>query len=433
MSQLEEQPVPVEEIQKPSIAIDATNASPADIARTTLRAKVRHHHVLVSYDGNANSESVRIADRAGAFVLDTSDSSESAQQTLVKAAKAYGFCGLIWHSTPSEPIDYARTIHEFENSEEYVVTAALGSSTFEEDEAETDVLVAIPAYNEEETIYEVVSETLQSADRVIVVDDGSEDDTTARAEEAGATVRKHRRNKGYGAALQTAFDEADRLGVEHLVILDGDGQHDPADVPKLVDAQRGTGAEIVIGSRFYGDSDVPLYRRFGLFVVDTLTNVGLGTFRHDSWISDTQSGFRAYDADAIRSIARDDAIGTQMSASTDIIHHAINQNYAIDEVGTRITYDAENSNSQHPLSHGVVLVRNLLTLIEQERPIMLIGVPGFVATFIGAGLGYWALTNLLRTGDFPVGLAIASVFFALAGGLACFSAIILHSIEIHLG
>ncbi|WP_276282369.1 glycosyltransferase family 2 protein [Halorussus caseinilyticus] len=433
MKNVEEQPVSAEETQKPTVAIDATNATPAEVARTSLRAKIRDHPVLVSHDGNATPESIRIADRAGALVLDTSDSTEGTQSTLVKVAKTYGFCGLIWHGVPSEPIDYDRSIHDFENSEEYVVSAAIGSAATEGTGSRTEVLVAIPAYNEAETIGEVVTEVRQFADRVVVVDDGSGDDTAERAEQAGARVVVHRRNQGYGGALQTAFEEADRLGVEHLVILDGDGQHDPADVPKLVETQRETGAEIVVGSRFLGDSDVPLYRRFGLFVVNTLTNVGLGAFRPESWIRDTQSGFRAYDADAIRSIAEDDSIGTQMSASTDIIHHAFNRNYSVEEVGTRITYDGENANSQHPLSHGVVLIRNILTLIEQERPIMLIGVPGFVATFVGFGLGYWALTNLFRSGDFPVGLAIASVFFVLAGGLACFSAVILHSIEVHLG
>ncbi|WP_137286117.1 glycosyltransferase family 2 protein [Halorussus salinisoli] len=431
MKNLEEQPVSIEDTQKPTVAIDATRATPGDVARTTLRAKIRDYPVLVSHDGVASPEALQIADRAGALVLDTSESTEETQMTLVKAAKTYGFCGLIWHDAPSEPIDYSRTVYEFENSEEYVVSAAIGSS--EDRGAQTEVLVAIPAYNEADTIGEVVSEARQFADRVVVVDDGSDDDTAARAEEAGATVVAHPRNRGYGGALQTAFAEADRLGVEHLVILDGDGQHDPADVPKLVETQRETGAEIVVGSRFLGDSDVPLYRRFGLFVVNTLTNLGLATFHRGSWIHDTQSGFRAYDADAIRSIVEDGSIGTQMSASTDIIHHALDRNYSVEEVGTRITYDGENANSQHPLSHGVVLIRNILTLIEQERPIMLIGVPGFVATFVGFGLGYWALTNLFRTGDFPVGLAIASVFFVLAGGLACFSAVILHSIEVHLG
>jgi hypothetical protein len=93
------------------------------------------------------------------------------------------------------------------------------------------ISVAIPAYNEAETIAEVVVETREYADEVVVIDDGSADDTAARACDAGATVIEHDHNEGYGAALRTAFETADRRGVDHLVVLDGDGQHDPTDIP----------------------------------------------------------------------------------------------------------------------------------------------------------------------------------------------------------
>jgi len=422
----------VELAKQPAIAIDAVDAKPAEVARTALRAKARDHPVIVYHNDNVVPESVTIAEQAGAFVVNVSESARETRSTLLKMAKAYGFAGIIWHDVPSEPINYEKTVEDFQRSDKYAVTASIGSTSYAEPETGLDGMVAIPAFNEGRTVGRVVSEADTFADRVLVVDDGSDDDTTERAEEAGASVVTHRRNRGYGAALQTAFAEADRLGVEHLVVLDGDGQHDPADVEKLVETQRETGAEVVIGNRFHGGSDVPLYRRFGLFVVNILTNIGLRTFRKDSWIRDTQSGFRAYNSDAIRSISRDEGIGSQMSASTDIIHHALTENYAITEVGTKISYDADNPSSQHPLSHGIDLVRNILTLVERERPILFIGVPGFAATFVGFGLAYIALTNLLHTGEFPVGLAVTSVFFALAGGLACFSAVILHSIEVHL-
>ena len=76
---------------------------------------------------------------------------------------------------------------------------------------------------------------------VLVIDDGSDDDTADRAKEAGATVIEHEVNSGYGAALKTTFVEAHRLGVDHLVILDGDGQHDASDIPKLVAEQQRVG------------------------------------------------------------------------------------------------------------------------------------------------------------------------------------------------
>ena len=104
------------------------------------------------------------------------------------------------------------------------------------------------------------------ADCVLVIDDGSTDETVTRAYETGATTIEHERNWGYGAALRTAFEEAARRDADHLVVLDGDGQHNPSDIPRLVAEQERGDAEIVIGNRFVDghESTIPLYRRLGL-------------------------------------------------------------------------------------------------------------------------------------------------------------------------
>jgi len=151
---------------------------------------------------------------------------------------------------------------------------------------------------------------------VLVIDDGSSDDTVLLAKEAGATVIEHEENGGYGAALRTAFREANRRRADHLVILDGDGQHDPSDIPGAVDVQ-GDGADIVIGSRFAegSETELPLYRRFGLAVVNALTNLSMGVLvRSKSRVGDTQSGFRTYNREAIESLSEDPSIGSGMSA-----------------------------------------------------------------------------------------------------------------------
>jgi glycosyltransferase involved in cell wall biosynthesis len=129
-------------------------------------------------------------------------------------------------------------------------------------------MVGIPAYNEERTIAAVVDSASTHVDDVLVVDDGSDDETGERARRAGATVIVHEHNQGYGATLRTIFHRAHAANVDQLVILDGDGQHDAADIPKLVAAQQSTRAELVIGSRFAGGSNtgIPAYRRFGLAV-----------------------------------------------------------------------------------------------------------------------------------------------------------------------
>ncbi|WP_435078240.1 glycosyltransferase family 2 protein [Halococcus sp. AFM35] len=294
-----------------------------------------------------------------------------------------------------------------------------------------EVLVAIPAYNEASTIGGVVERAREYADAVLVIDDGSDDDTADSAVTAGALVSEHGRNRGYGAALKTVFAVAQRADVAHLVVLDGDGQHDPADVPRLVDAQQDTAANLVIGSRFVGGvaSNVPLYRRAGLKTINTLTNLSMGVVRTSSRVSDTQSGFRAYDREAIATLAADPAIGDWMSASIDILYHAHHYDYAIEEVAIEVSYDVENPSTHAPVSHGVALVRNILKTIERERPLTALAVPGFSLTFGGLGFGYWAATNYVQSGTFPFGLALMAVFLTLLGIFACFTAIVLHSLS----
>jgi glycosyltransferase involved in cell wall biosynthesis len=301
-------------------------------------------------------------------------------------------------------------------------------------DASIGCLVAIPAYNEAGSIAGVISRTEPHADEVLVVDDGSSDDTATRAREAGATVIQHDYNKGYGGALKTAFVESKRQNVSHLVIIDGDGQHDPADIPQLVAHQRASKADIVIGSRFTGRrrSDIPPYRRFGLWIINVLTNASMGIVRSESWIGDTQSGFRAYGERAIDSLATDSAIGQGMNASTDILYHSQRRRYEIDEIDTVVSYDVENASSQNAISHGLDLVSNILQTIERDHPISSLGLPGVIGTFIGLLFAYWTIFDYVRFEVFPLGLAMTSVFFTLAGVFACFTAIVLHSLNTHL-
>jgi len=106
-------------------------------------------------------------------------------------------------------------------------------------------LVAMPAYNEEAYIAKTVVGAARHADAVLVVDDGSEDETVAIAEALGAIVVRHKTNRGYGGALQTIFATARDLGVEELVIIDSDGQHSPAEIPRLL-AELRAGSDAVL-------------------------------------------------------------------------------------------------------------------------------------------------------------------------------------------
>jgi len=137
------------------------------------------------------------------------------------------------------------------------------------------ITAIIPAYNEEETIGEVVRETLQYVDEVIVIDDGSTDKTSIIAENAGAKVVRHRENKGYIEALRTGFKNATG---DIIVTLDADGQHPPKYIPKLIEPILKGEADLVIGAR----EKLTLSER----IITWLT-------RFKANISDASTGYRA--------------------------------------------------------------------------------------------------------------------------------------------
>ncbi|RBI60714.1 glycosyltransferase family 2 protein [halophilic archaeon] len=422
-----------QKVTKPVIGIVVTEENESEIAHFVLRSVDKGYSVLVT-SAKPKTDGMQFADKLGALTINPpveDPGTEELRQTLTSAAQALSAPGLIFHDGTGE-IDFTQSEHALEESD-YCVDAIIQTESTTDEEASQELLAAIPAYNEENTIGQVVADANKHADSVLVVDDGSTDETATLAREAGALVVEHETNSGYGAAIKTTFQEAHRRGVNYLVILDGDGQHDAADIRKLVEKQQSSDTDIVIGSRFAAGSEteMPLYRRLGLSVVNILTNISMGVIRRESRVRDTQSGFRLYTEPVIESLASDLSIGDHMNASTDILYHAHKNEYEIREVGTTIDYDVEDASSHNPISHGFILVSNLLKTIERDRPILSLGVPGFLSAFTGLGFGYWTFSNYISTGLFPLGLAITSAFFTLAGIFACFTAIILHSLKTH--
>ncbi|RLI08586.1 glycosyltransferase family 2 protein [Candidatus Bathyarchaeota archaeon] len=154
------------------------------------------------------------------------------------------------------------------------------------------VCVVIPAFNEEDSIYEVVKKALGVGPgiKVIVVDDGSTDMTAELAEKAGAQVIRHSRNVGQWEALRTGFREALRQGFSIVISMDGDGQHDPKDIPSLVEPIASRSADLVIGSRMMGGRTYMLpYRYAGIRFFSLVLS-----FLTGSRLTDVLSGFRAY-------------------------------------------------------------------------------------------------------------------------------------------
>jgi len=416
----------------PAVGLVATPENEDWIASEILRIKQHGYRPIVTARRDEEYESMRYARLLGAKVVNPpSDWTKApeAQERLMIAARADGYPGLLFHSDSSQRIDFEASTDALRSSERFVIEAKVEPIV----ESATRILVGIPAYNEEATIASVVEAVGKFADEVLVVDDGSDDNTAAQAEKAGATVVEHETNCGYGAALKSVFTQADRCHADHLVVIDADGQHDPGDIQKLVRKQCETDADIVIGCRFGGDTqtEMPLYRRFGLSVINLLTNLSLGIFSAESRVRDSQSGFRAYNREAIASLAEDDTIGDKMDCSLDILYHAHSNGYQIEEVPTTIDYDVESGSSHSPINHGITLVMNIVRTIERERPITMLGVPGVVSILMGFAFAYWSFFNYLQSGEFPIGLALFASCLAIVGILAAFTGIILHSLEVY--
>ncbi len=181
----------------------------------------------------------------------------------------------------------------------------LAAFTPNEDDAMPRVLTALPVYNEAKHVAEVLRRVRRYADDVLVVDDGSTDGTSERLVEfEDVTVVRHEPNRGYGAALRTAFDYATEHEYDVLVSIDCDGQHEPKRIPELAAAvfpEHGPPNDVVSGSRylaiFDGDSLPPVERRQINADVTAFLNERLGL-----GLTDAFCGFKAYRVEALRKL-----------------------------------------------------------------------------------------------------------------------------------
>ncbi len=156
----------------------------------------------------------------------------------------------------------------------------------------------IAAYNEGTAISGAVADALTQSPHVVVVDDGSRDETARVALAAGAVVLKHPINLGQGAALQTGIEYALQQQATHIVTFDADGQHDAADIPKMLEIMQQQQVSIVLGSRFLGQAiNMKASRGLVLRLATLFTRVTTGLK-----LTDTHNGLRLYSCDAAQKI-----------------------------------------------------------------------------------------------------------------------------------
>jgi glycosyltransferase involved in cell wall biosynthesis len=281
------------------------------------------------------------------------------------------------------------------------------------------IIACIPAYNEEKTIAKVVMLAQKRVDKVVVCDDGSEDLTADIAERLGATVIRHDKNLGYGAAIQSLFRKAMEKDADVIVTLDADGQHYSEEIPKLVQPILDDEADIVIGSRFLGEhNDVPAYRRFGIKFITKLSSRSRN-------FSDAQCGFRAYSKKTLENLNLNE---NGMGISAEILLEAVKRGLRVVEVPVGIRYKGLDTSTHNWLSHGLGLVTSIVKMIVEERPLRYLGAPGAVFLLMGILFGVWMLQIFAVTGSIATGVALASISFTLLGLFTIFTAITLYAI-----
>lgn len=247
-------------------------------------------------------------------------------------------------------------------------------------------IAVIPAFEEERTIGTIVLKCLAEVDRVAVVDDGSTDGTAQVARMAGAEVIENPRNEGKGRALLLGIEAALKKGADRIVILDGDGQHDPADIPRLLAPLQGEDVDLVIGSRTEeGDGDPSLARRVGRGVLDGMTNAGAGLE-----LEDTQSGFRAAKASCLATIRPKE---TGMGVESEMLMAAAREDLTVVEVPVPDHYPADSPSRTPPVQHGLDVVASIGRFIRGDHPLALFGTVGTLLLAIGGYLGYQAMNN----------------------------------------
>ncbi len=211
------------------------------------------------------------------------------------------------------------------------------------------IVAVIPAYNEATTIASVLDQTRSFVDQMIVINDGSTDQTAEIAKAHGALVVSHVINRGLGAAIGTGFAIAQKLDADVAITLDADGQHDPSEIPKFIKVIE-EGADVVIGSRMLVRGEMPWYRVCANMLGNLSTFVLFGAL-----VTDSQSGYRAFTKHALSKV---EIKTNRMEVSSELVAEAKAHRLTLKEVPIKAIY------TDYSLSKGQSFFVGIKTLFQ---------------------------------------------------------------------
>jgi len=257
------------------------------------------------------------------------------------------------------------------------------------------LIITIPAFNEEKTIEEVIKSIPKNINgineiQVLVVDDGSTDNTARIAEKNNAIVLKHKKNLGLAKSFKDALDKALELNADIIVNTDADNQYDQKEIPKLVQPIIEGKADIVLGSRFKGKiEEMPLTKKIGNIIATTTVN-----FVSKAKISDAQTGFRAFSRNAAAMLN----IQSSYTYTQETIIQAMFKGLKIIEVP--VVFRKRKDKSRLISSIWIYAIKTIITIIRSYlsyKPLKFFGVIGLLFILAGFIVGFKVLMHFIAT------------------------------------
>lgn len=273
-------------------------------------------------------------------------------------------------------------------------------------------LAVIPCRNEETAIGSVILKTKRFVTEVLVIDDGSTDETKKVAQEAGAVVISHKKNRGKGAAIRTGFQYALDNDFDYVVTIDGDGQHNPLEIPKLLDNVMNNGHDVSIGYRVGNATEMPMWRRVGKRVLDYTTSMGTGGF-----VTDSQCGFRAFNKKAVEALTPK-LKGEAFSVESEQLINAHESGLKMSNTEVTCKYEGLQTSTKNPASHGFSVLGYVLWVVMEKRPLLFLALPGLVSVIIGLILGFYAVQHYSETSMFLIPPTVVGSVLIVVGVVA---------------
>jgi len=282
------------------------------------------------------------------------------------------------------------------------------------------VSVVIPAFNESRFIGSVVLGLKRYPVDILVVDDGSSDNTAEIAQAAGAEVLRLPANQGKGAALNAGLAHIRQAAPDAIAIIDADGQHLPEELEQVVRPILEGEADIVIGSRYLqGTSNTPSHRIFGHKVMNFFTGVFSGV-----QASDSQSGYRAFSPRAYQLLTF-----TSNGFSVESEMQFLASQHALKIVDVPVTIQYLEKQKRSPWRQGASVLYGILRLTGQYRPLLYFSLPGVVSLLAGLIWGLIVINRYRIYGRLAIGYAMICVLLCLIGVSMFSTGITLHSMR----